>query len=527
MDPLTALGLASSIAQLLDFGAKLLREAKNIYSDSDSERSNHQIRNLARDLGGLCQNFKTKGSSRTAPEQSREEHDLYDLAKRCNETTQELGEILTKIYGIEGDAAHGRAWKSIRTAFEAVRGVDAIEKLSRMMDQYRSQLTLRLLLVLNAHHSTHDEKLDQLQETSKEIVEVISLNYRDLSSNIQRNHEAIVAAIFTARDGSTHSLTAKHGAQYITNPQFSASSTTYGESSQYSTTGDEFDFTTRFGTDIKSILDALHFRGISERRRAIPEAHRNTFEWVWHDATPTEDALWDDLEKWLKSGHGCYWLSGKAGCGKSSLMKYLHGDPRTTAALKIWAHNVQLVTGSFYFWYAGNNLQKSQMGLLRSLLHDVLSSRPDMCLIIFPDICRSLLSGKISGRDLDFTDAEISSGFSALATRSPKDMKIFFFVDGLDEYIGNHNDICDLFSRTAASSSIKILISSRPIPVCVDQFSAFPKLALQDLTRSDIEKYTWDNLGSNPILRDMETVEPGIATHLVESVTSKACGVFL
>ena len=74
-------------------------------------------------------------------------------------------------------------------------------------------------------------------------------------------------------------MTAKHGSRYIADPQFSASSTTYGES-QYSTTGDEFDFTTRFGNDIKRILDALHFRSISERRGAIPEAHRNTFEWV-------------------------------------------------------------------------------------------------------------------------------------------------------------------------------------------------------------------------------------------------------
>jgi hypothetical protein len=137
--------------------------------------------------------------------------------------------------------------------------------------------------------------LDRLQEASKEIVEVISLNYRDLSSSIQRNQEAIVAAIFTARDGSARSLTAKHGSQYIEDPRFSASSTTYGESSRYSTTGDEFNFTTRFGTDIKNILDALYFRGISERRRAIPEVHRNTFKWVWHDAKPTEDVVWDDL----------------------------------------------------------------------------------------------------------------------------------------------------------------------------------------------------------------------------------------
>ena len=86
MDPFTALGPASSIAQLLDFGAKVLREAKKLYSDSESERSNHQIRNLALDLGDLCQNLTTKSwSQRTSPRQSREEQDLHDLAVRATQ----------------------------------------------------------------------------------------------------------------------------------------------------------------------------------------------------------------------------------------------------------------------------------------------------------------------------------------------------------------------------------------------------------------------------------------------------------
>ena len=109
----------------------------------------------------------------------------------------------------------------------------------------------------------------------------------------------------------------------------------------------------------------------------------------------------------------------------------------------------------------------------------------------------------------------------------PRDTRIFFFVDGLDEYSGEHNDICDLFSQTANSPRVKILVSSRPIPVYVEKFSGFPKLQLQDLTRDDIHQYTYDILGTNPILQGMETVETGVTARLVEAVTSKACGVFL
>jgi hypothetical protein len=212
------------------------------------------------------------------------------------------------------------------------------------------------------------------------------------------------------------------------------------------------------------------------------------------------------LKEWLEYGSGCFWLSGKAGSGKSSLMKYLQTDTRLPESLKRWAATLQLILGSFYFWYAGNDLQKSQTGLLRGLLLDVLSSLPDLCVTLFPDICLSILSGCISGEDLQITHAELELGFSRLIALVPEYVKIFFVIDGLDEYLGNHNDICDLFSQAANSPSIKILVSSRPIPAWTEKFSSCPKLRLQDLTWDDINKYIMDKLGSNNILQAMEAV---------------------
>jgi len=178
-------------------------------------------------------------------------------------------------------------------------------------------------------------------------------------------------------------------------------------------------------------------------------------------------------------------------------MNYLEADSRTGSYLKRWAGTSQLIVGSFYFWYAGNELQKSQTGLIRSILLSVLSNKPELCVPLFPDICRTIFSGHLKGQSLEFTTSELTAAFSKLISLSAEmlnNAKIMFIVDGLDEYSGNHNDICELFSQIEGSPSIKVLLSSRPIPVCVERFREFPKLRLEDLTWNDIKKYTEDRL---------------------------------
>lgn len=38
---------------------------------------------------------------------------------------------------------------------------------------------------------------------------------------------------------------------------------------------------------------------------------------------------WNDFVAWLEEGDGLYWIAGKAGSGKSTLMKYIASHPST------------------------------------------------------------------------------------------------------------------------------------------------------------------------------------------------------
>ena len=82
---------------------------------------------------------------------------------------------------------------------------------------------------------------------------------------------------------------------------------------------------------------------------------------------------WDDFARWLKSEHGVYWINGKAGSGKSTLMNYICNHNRRLELLGEWCPNRRLLTPTFFFWNAGTKLNKSIDGLLRSLVYQILT----------------------------------------------------------------------------------------------------------------------------------------------------------
>lgn len=61
---------------------------------------------------------------------------------------------------------------------------------------------------------------------------------------------------------------------------------------------------------------SLKFYDIDARQQQIAEAHRKTFNWIFD---PDENAIrpWDNFVSWLLSESEVYWVSGKAGSGKT------------------------------------------------------------------------------------------------------------------------------------------------------------------------------------------------------------------
>lgn len=111
--------------------------------------------------------------------------------------------------------------------------------------------------------------------------------------------------------------------------------------------------------------------------------------------------------------------------------------------------------------------------------------------------------------------------------------KFCFFIDGLDEYAGDHLSGTDIILSLASndnqedSDKIKIIVSSRPIPACVQAFSRKKRLQLHDITRGDIEAYVDDTIRSHEYIAKISAMDEECVSGILSDLVEKASGVFL
>lgn len=277
-------------------------------------------------------------------------------------------------------------------------------------------------------------------------------------------------------------------------------------------------------TGEQRFLQSLQFEELRRRWTNVVSAHDQTFEWIFEDHATAENGSTSlGFKEWLLNRNGHFWLEGKAGSGKSTLMKFICAHPQTEKLLATWAAsaNKRLAMSKYFFWHSGSQLEKSQEGLLRSLLFGILSKCPDLIPIVRPDVSATLAA------NFDWTREELLSAFQKLTTqRLP--LRFCFFIDGLDEYGGHHSELIETLLDLLSLPDVKICLSSRPWQPFRDAFGHTKEhtIRLQDLTRNDIRTYVTDRLLHDKIFRVMASEDPRYET-LVEEVVNRAEGVFL
>ena len=99
---------------------------------------------------------------------------------------------------------------------------------------------------------------------------------------------------------------------------------------------------------ILCILNSLDFETRQSRQSDISGTEQRTFEWIFHDHHgPTNQHV--GFRNWLQVGNDIYWISGKAGSGKSVLMKYIADDSFTQDLLQSWAGTARLIIAKHFF----------------------------------------------------------------------------------------------------------------------------------------------------------------------------------
>ncbi|OAA49691.1 NACHT nucleoside triphosphatase [Cordyceps fumosorosea ARSEF 2679] len=292
---------------------------------------------------------------------------------------------------------------------------------------------------------------------------------------------------------------------------------------------------TRYLQRDHAVLRSLAFRSNVARHDTIPEAHQKTFSWVFsvprsqnEDEPPppssssSSSSLFSpnlSLHTWLERGHGIFWVSGKPGAGKSTLVKFIADHERTRTALARWSAPKQAAVVSHYFWCAGTPMQRSHAGLLQTLLFEMLRQLPD-------DI-EHLLPERWGSSGGTWSIPELYRAIYDIVGRDDLPVRFCFFVDGLDEFDGDHEALCRELLALARSENVKLCLSSRPWSVFEEAFGAnkMGHLRLHDVTKNDIVDFVLDHFAQHP--ETTMHLKPSDVQTIALEISQRSQGVFL
>ena len=222
-----------------------------------------------------------------------------------------------------------------------------------------------------------------------------------------------------------------------------------------------------------------------------------------------------------------YWLSGKPGSGKSTLMKYITEEFRSHLR-KEKALTSEIVVASFFFWNPGSALQKTLVGLLRSILYQIADQRPDLIPIMENQQENPTRTPNKSFHPTPlyaWTEHRLSLALRGVLTHIPPTINLYFFIDGLDEFDGDEDDLMSLVRLLNQTPQAKVCVSSRPEQIFRQGFAQSPQIKLHDLNFSDLKKAAEDRL--YPILNSYFPEKKISVELLIKNTIYKAQGVFL
>ena len=185
----------------------------------------------------------------------------------------------------------------------------------------------------------------------------------------------------------------------------------------------------RFYQEVKK---SLFYPNIFSRQEQVAnefDGIENSYEWIFDERSEVESEVdnkskvsrkqppWDNFSEWLRTGNAVYWINGKAGSGKSTLMNYICGHEKKTRSLKEWSSDRLLLTPTFFFWNAGVLQQKTIDGLLRSLIFQMLTECPELitCFkvgLTYMSSCLRALLTKFVERAVTCLDRKASLGYA-------------------------------------------------------------------------------------------------------------------
>ncbi|OLN97663.1 putative ankyrin repeat protein [Colletotrichum chlorophyti] len=256
------------------------------------------------------------------------------------------------------------------------------------------------------------------------------------------------------------------------------------------------------------LLGSLRFPQIDARKTTIGFAHSKTCRWLLQHSA---------YRHWLNpemqsQNHGFFWMRGKAGAGKSTMMKFLFLETKRKCGNK-----PNMATASFFFNERGIYLEKSIAGMYRSLLWQLLKTFPNLQAVL--DNTDIVPESQQDCPDLNVLKALLQSAVMALDQRH-----FICFIDALDECDEQEvRDMVHYFEDLAEKTTedgiqFRICFSSRPYPYIDTRQGILLTLENEPGHADDLAQYVKSHL---------RITNSSLLTELQTKVLEKADGIFM
>ncbi|KAH7070393.1 hypothetical protein BKA63DRAFT_518337 [Paraphoma chrysanthemicola] len=491
MEALVAVGLAGNVVQFALCVGTLVKEAKSIKQHGSTDAI-PALRASTEALIGQSHALRIRLTASMATPAEEDQY-LLDLAEKCEASGNQFLAFLEETLPI----GQSNTYQATKAAVKVKMKWNRIEDFVSNLERLQSALALATILACRKNaESNHEKVLTHLCDMRSEN-EAIGRSNSTLQDSIQTLSSLIDHQGEESRKLVKSQMRSCIDAIHLRRPGLYATE--------------------------HEICTWLDFRQITWRFDSVNTAYRHTFEWIFK--APSGHKRWDDLEDYLKSDdNGPYFINGKAGSGKSTLMKYILKHERTKTALEVWnSADTELIFLHFFFWNSGTLLQKSHIGMLRALLHAVLTKHPELIPTVFPAVYRGCNNSRVEAEPQYI---ELKRALALLLQKATF-LRLAIFIDGVDELDGDHHDISLFLRHLASDPKVKMVISSRPINACLDVFRNCPSLRLQDLTREDMKHFIQGELSSHGGMVALAQEFPDQRTSLEAIILEKASGVFL
>ncbi|KAJ2988927.1 hypothetical protein NUW58_g3726 [Xylaria curta] len=495
-EAIATLSLVTNVFQVVSFTAQVVELCRSTLEDGSPDPSIAQktahLETLLKSLKDhvhrfdpVCPDDDETNAAKVDRQDARNR--LRNISKDLADKIEELHSEMAKITVLQSSSWPKRLRAMAKYKF---RYEPKISLLMKHIDATRGQLDSEFLSrtcsSTQASHIRSMKEFSNLKDDVKKLINNWAEGARDLQDLVSTEAHSTRALIRTQAEHTRKKIDAKKAQQSL----------------------DE----TR-----KRILSTLWFPEMNERENMITDASMDTVDWILFDDLPNGEKR--SFRRWLRSDESMFWISGKPGSGKSTLAKFLLKDHRTKDNLVAWKPSIQLLR--FFFFEIGQNpLQTQLAGCLRTLLHQLLTARPDA----FKGLLDKYPALINKASEHDWALRELTEVL--LESLQSETLGICIFLDGLDEqhFDESNSILLELIQPLNNLPNVKICALSRAENTFRQYFEPYPKIRMQQLTLVAMQAYVRGCLDCH---RGRLKIPPEQYEEFVERISEKSDGVYL